>query len=358
MDITRLVKLFHSLQAVLDEHRNDTLDQASYSRLRAEVNRLFEGTLANYSLVPKMKDVTILMSDIRGFTSISEHYSPIKIIEALNTYFEIMVPIIARHGGEVDKYMGDSIMALFYIEGSDSNSPLEAVTCAVEMQQAMEKVNAILQERGMEKLYMGIGINTGRVVCSAMGTDIHREYSVIGDQVNLTARIEAFTLRGQILISEHTCDLVRDYIETGDTNEVAVKGKNKDIVIHELLAVTHPARLEVPERDGRRSPRVAVDIPSNFQVLEGKKIRPDFLSTRILDISYGGVSMLSQVPLSKMSDIRLMLNFDFSDKDDNQIYAKVLRVSETDQGYQYGVEFTAVNDAMKKSIKYLVDAQV
>ena len=358
MDITKLVHLHQDLQSLLDGYSEIAGNPDSSKQLRHDVSQLFERSLAGLPLQPEEKTVTILLADIRGFTAIAENYSPIKIVESLNDYFAIMVPIIIRHGGKIDKFMGDSIMALFYGDESVEETALHALTCAVEMQQSMEKVNAVLKDKGMEKLYMGIGINTGDVVCGAIGANMHQEFSVIGDHVNLTARVEAFTLRGQILISENTFGLTKDWIETGDSNKVSVKGKNKEIMIRELLAVQKPTRLEVPERDGRRSPRVNVDFQSNFQMIDGKKIRPDFLPSRIKDISYGGVSMLSDVPLSEMSDIRLLLNFDYSGNSDEQVYAKVLRASRIDQGYNYAVEFTSLSDKAKQSIKYMVDANL
>jgi len=148
--------------------------------------------------------VTIIIADLRGFTSMADKVSSANIVDMLNEFFGVMVEIIDQHGGYINKFMGDSIFAFFEDTRGVQNSVLNVLHCAIEMQIAMDKVNLKSAELGLDNLYMGIGINTGDAVGSVLGSSIYREYTMIGTTVNLASRIEAYTLRGQILISEYT----------------------------------------------------------------------------------------------------------------------------------------------------------
>ena len=129
-------------------------------------------------------EVTILLSDLRGFTAMSENYTPTFVIELLNRYFTIMNKIIVtKYGGLIDKFMGDSIMVLFGAPKSKGNDAERAINCALEMQIAMDDINAANASIGLPNLYMGIGINTGKVVAGNIGSELHSEYTVIGDEV-------------------------------------------------------------------------------------------------------------------------------------------------------------------------------
>jgi len=143
------------------------------------------------------REVTIVLADLRGFTAISESFPPTAVLELLNRYLGRMSEIIFRHEGAIDKFMGDSIMVLFGAPNAHDDDVQRALACAVEMQLAMEEINDDNKRRGMPELFMGIGINTGTVMAGLLGSELYSEYTVIGDEVNLTSRIEAFSLRGQ-----------------------------------------------------------------------------------------------------------------------------------------------------------------
>ena len=144
------------------------------------------------------KKVVVLVSDIRGFTSISEEYEGIAVVEMLNRYFNVMNHIIIeQYSGVIDKYIGDSVMAVFGIN-DEKDMLCNAIECAIEMQKAMDEINKKNIELGMPKIYMGIGISYGEVVLTRLGNALHSELTVIGNIVNLASRIEAFSLRGQV----------------------------------------------------------------------------------------------------------------------------------------------------------------
>jgi adenylate cyclase len=231
------------------------------------------------------RHVTILLSDLRGFTATTERHSALAMVEALNRYLEKMSEIILRHGGSIDKFMGDSIMALFGAPDPLHNDIEAALRCAIQMQAAMGEINDVNQALGMAPLFMGIGINTGEVIAGHLGSHYHSEYTVIGDEVNLASRVEAHSLRGQILLSEKIFAKARDFINIGQINEVFVKGKRSVVRMFELLGVTSDPPVQVPAGDIRIGARVEVDMPLSFQLVEGKSVLPDKVFGRIVDIS-------------------------------------------------------------------------
>ena len=302
--------------------------------------------------------VTILLSDLRGFTAISERYSAMSMVEALNRYLERMSEIILRHGGTIDKFMGDSIMALFGAPEAMENDVESALRCAIEMQGAMAEINAVNTQLGMAPLYMGIGINTGEVVLGNLGSSYHSEYTVIGDEVNLAARVEAHSLRGQILMSEKIHHKARDFVEVGNINEVFVKGKKSAIRLYELLGIHKAPAVRVPPGDLRSAHRVEVDMPVQFAQLNGTTVLPTTISGRIVDISCGGMYMRSAAHLPQFSDIKMALALSLLTQEHADVYGKVLRVSETLDGYEYRVEFTSIDPEAQKTLKVFVDRLV
>jgi len=331
-----------------------SLDQ---EELRRQLSSAIDASLSA-STDAESREVTILLSDLRGFTSLAESYSSIAIVEALNRYLACMSEIIVRHGGSIDKFMGDSIMALFGAPRTQQNHINAALNCAIEMQQAMAQINQQNQVHGMASWYMGIGINTGEVVACNLGSALHSEYTVIGDEVNLASRVEAHTLRGQILLSENTYQHAKDYIEIGDINQVQVKGKQLPVTMYELLSSSRPTLRHAPRRELRNSHRVEVNLPLQFNIIDGKSVRPEVHSGNIHNLSYGGMFLSTQTPLTALSDIRVNLSLSLMGYEQTQLYAKVLRIIPRDNGLECPVEFTAIDVKAQQVIKDLVDRMV
>jgi adenylate cyclase len=306
-----------------------------------------------------LRRVTILLSDLRGFTAMAEQHAALAMVEALNRYLACMTEIIVRWGGAIDKFMGDAIMVLFGAPDALENDVVAAIACAIEMQIAMDAINTENQRRGMAPWFMGIGINTGEVVAGELGSVLHSEYTVIGDQVNLASRIEAHSLRGQILLSESTWQLAQDFIETGEVNEVRVKGKRASVRMVELQATQRPYRLVAPKREIRNSPRVEVDMPIVFQRVEGKLVLAPLLQGRITDMGYGGLLVRSPVALQALGDIRFALSLSLMGGELTDIYAKVLRVIPMAEGdFGYPVEFTSIGPEAQNAIREFVNGIV
>lgn len=303
-------------------------------------------------------EVTVVLSDLRGFSVVTEGYSPQEVVDMLNRYFDHMCKIIYRYGGTVDKFMGDSIMALFGASVSRPSHIEHAVSCAVEMQIAMDTFNKENENLGMPNLYMGIGINTGEVVAGKIGSDLHSEYTVIGNEVNLASRIEAYSLRGQILISEKTFSRIKDLIVVENPIYASVKGRREPTPLYELLSIGEPYNLQVPEREARRSLRVEVNIPFEFQILEGKVVRSEICEGRVLDLSSGGMFASTLAEVEPYFNIMFRFAFNILGVKTSDIYGKILRVKKVADLYEMNIEFTAINPGDRNAIKELVSQMV
>jgi adenylate cyclase len=182
------------------------------------------------------KSVTILFADIRNFTRLSEQIQPETVVELLNSYFDIMLEIVYRHGGILDKYLGDGMMVIFGAPVEDKNSTINALRCALEMQKAsidFSRARRLNNQATIDGI--GIGLNTGEVVVGNIGSQKHKEYTIIGDNVNLTARIVSIALVNQVLISENTYKLLADKVEVKKQETVKLKGKSNPVNIYEII---------------------------------------------------------------------------------------------------------------------------
>lgn len=180
------------------------------------------------------RTVTVMMSDLRSFTPMAEHLPPEQVVEVLNRYLARMVDVILEHGGTIDEIIGDAILVIFGAPLEVPDSAARAVACAVAMQKAMAAVNEENRRAGLPELEMGVGINTGEVVVGNIGSSRRMKYSVVGSPVNLTARIESFTVGGQVLISESTRRAVGPILRVDGSLRVNVKGLSRAITIYDV----------------------------------------------------------------------------------------------------------------------------
>jgi adenylate cyclase len=185
------------------------------------------------------KELTVLFSDIRGFTTISEQLTPEQLVEHLNEYLQAMTDIVIKYNGTLDKYVGDEIMAFWGAPIPQNNHTLLACKAALEMMEVLYKLNENWQSIGKPPLNIGIGVNSGDMVVGNMGSTSRMDYTLMGDNVNLGARLEGTNkvYTTHIIISEFAYELVKDQVVVRELDLIRVKGKHKPVTIYELMGM-------------------------------------------------------------------------------------------------------------------------
>jgi class 3 adenylate cyclase len=236
------------VQYMLNERKKATEKMERAAAQRDRFQRLLSPDLAKMVVSGKLRVekggedrfATVLFVDIRDFAAISENIPASKVLQLLNEYYEIIVEIVFKYGGTVDKFIGDAMMVIWGAPVSHSDDTCRAVKAAHAIQTAMLYFNAKRRLLSEQPIEVGVGINTGKLVAGYVGSSRTMSYSVIGDTVNIAARLCSAAKPKQILISESTAQHLPDSIETKALNPIQAKGKFKPIELFEVIDITKP----------------------------------------------------------------------------------------------------------------------
>jgi len=185
----------------------------------------------------ELRECTVLFTDIRGYTSIAEQYDAQSVVAMLNEYFGLLVDVVFKHDGTLDKYIGDSVMAVWGAPIHQPDAALRAVRAAVEMRDVLGEWNKRRIAEGRVPIYTGFGIDTGLVVAGNLGSSKTMEYTVIGESVNLASRLTSLAQQDQIIISDATLEQVKTWVVTEALPPAKVKGKEEAISVHNVLSL-------------------------------------------------------------------------------------------------------------------------
>ena len=209
--------------------------RANYSRFLPEyvVKQMLDNP-ESFKLGGVNQTITVLFADIRGFTRISEHAPPEKIVGLLNRYFSAMTDIIFAHGGTLDKYLGDGLMSLFGAPTTTPEDASNALNTAVAMQRRILGINQELRAEGFPEIGVGIGLHTGEATVGYIGSERRSEYTAIGDTVNTASRLESNAKGGEILISDATAKAARSRYKLQTREPITVKNRERPVVLWEV----------------------------------------------------------------------------------------------------------------------------
>jgi adenylate cyclase len=272
--------------------------------------------------------VTMMMTDLRGFTSLSERLEPEQVVGMLNNYFEAMIQVIEKYRGTIDEFIGDAIFVLFGAPLRKEDDAQRAVACAVAMQLAMAEVNEKNRRLDLPELEMGIGIHTGHVVVGNIGSAKRMKYGVIGGHVNLTSRIQSFTTGGQILISQATRQEVDTIFVAGRRMELKAKGVEQLVAVYEVLGIDGPYNLQLPKEDDTLA-ILSAPVPLSYSIVESATLTSETQKGVLtkLSLKEAGASLEAPVPLLTNLQVRLM-NSDGTAVQ-GVLYGKVIDVAPT-----------------------------
>lgn len=271
------------------------------------------------------RTISILMSDLRGFSALCEQLPPEQVVRTLNIYFAAMSDLITDYHGLINDFIGDAILALFGAPIPHEDDAERAIACALSMQRAMVEVNDKLRSEGLPELEMGIGIHTGVIVLGNIGSDKRTKYGVVGSPVNITSRIESYTVGGQVLVSEATLSQLRERVLTGESFRATPKGIDAPLQIHEILGIRGTYEIDLPVFAPDLTPlthRPAVDLA----VIDGKHVAQGHVRVELSALAPDAATFVGTKTIAPRKDVKLTLLAD--EVAGTAVYGKVITSSE------------------------------
>jgi len=291
------------------------------------------------------REVTLLMSDLRGFTALAERLEPTEVVALLNHYLSAMVDPIQRGGGTIDEIIGDAILVLFGAPLAMQDAAQRAVRCALEMQKAMRGVNEHSLQRGWPEIEMGIALHTGEVVVGNIGSTKRSKYGVVGRTVNLTARIESFTVGGQVLVSPALIGAANRGLILGDEVEIHAKGMREALRCRELLGHEDHPELVVEEEETSCT-TLAEPVPLHYVRLTDKHLDEAMQPATVVGLSHRRAVVEAAAPLPRYANIMLRFEAEAGEEETPELYAKVIRPLDEPQN-RFLIHFTSVSPGMR-----------
>jgi len=310
--LERTLKEKNTLSTLLS-HTSEDLEKSSelikkiFGRnLSTEVmNTLLEDPSA-LELGGEKRKVTIMMTDLRGFTAVSERLKPEQVIKMLNSYFEVMVDVVLQYNGTINEIIGDSLLVIFGAPKEMADRVQQSIACAIEMQNAMTKVNEQNRAQGLPELEMGIGLNETEVIVGNIGSSKRSKYTVVGSGVNMTSRIESYTVGGQILISESVYKEAGEILCIDAQRNVLPKGAQTPLRIYQVGGIAGHYNLALEAKD-QALVTLTREIPLRYTMLEGKDIERKEFEGSVVRLSKNCAEITLCGPISVLTNLKMNL---------------------------------------------------
>ncbi|MCF8112728.1 MAG: adenylate/guanylate cyclase domain-containing protein [Desulfotignum sp.] len=297
------------------------------------------------------KTVTVLMADLRGFTSLSESRDPEAMVQLLNRYLKQMSAIILAYDGIIDEIIGDAILAVFGAPEPHENDPQRAVACAIKMQNRLANLNKELMDEGYPALEMGIGINTGSVIVGNIGSDLRMKYGIVGETVNRAARIESNSIGGQVLIGESTYRSAQHQIQTDSPKTVMMKGMKKPLVFYPVFAIDMEGKNICLDVTAAPGPLLEIQIPFHCWIIQDKKLDLIPISGITLALDETCVLIRTTTAIELLTDVKLNFDFCLEAHCFDDIYAKCIHSEPVRDGHHARLHITAMTEKDRERIK-------
>jgi len=354
-------------QLVLKRQKDEIARLVSDLELR---NRFIQNTFGRYlsedvvksllespeglKLGGERRRVTILMSDLRGFTSLSESLGPEEVVRTLNGYLGAMAEVILRHQGLIDEFIGDAVLAIFGAPEPRPDDARRAVACALHMQLAVDALNAKNSVLGLPRIEMGVAVHTGEVVVGNIGSERRAKYGVVGAPVNHAGRIESFTVGGQILVSEVTLKETGADVEVGERFSIDAKGAREPVIVYDLLGIGGEQKVSLPAKRELFVP-LKHEMPVEYSLMAGKTVGAEVFNGGFLELSATGGVLRSDRGLRSLSDLKMKVRTGGKAEEVcGDLYAKVVG-TRGEQGDLFRVRFTSVPKDVEVCLRAILE---
>lgn len=300
-DITELTEMRDAVKAMETiqglnrelELRNRVLQETFGRYLSEDIVREILDTPGGWKLGGQKRVLTVLMSDLRGFTMMCEHMDAQGLVTMLNHYFTVMYGEISKYGGTLIEFLGDGMFVIFGAPAHTETHAADAVAAALGMQRRMPEVNAWNAAHGYPELTMGIGINTDEMILGNLGSDKRTKYGVMGAAVNLAGRLESCSAGGQVIITPATRSMIRSPLVVADTMMVSAKGVKDPVQAMVVTGIGAPYEVYLDRDAAAKDPPQPLPAPVHvrYRALRGKIVEPAELEGRLTALSAHGAIM-------------------------------------------------------------------
>jgi adenylate cyclase len=286
------------------------------------------------------RKVTIMMTDLRGFTALSERLQPEQVVQMLNAYFEVMVEVVLKFQGTINEIIGDALLVIFGAPQEMPDRTQRAIACAIAMQNAMAEVNEQNRAQGLPELEMGVGLNETEVIVGNIGSSKRSKYTVVGSGVNMTSRIESYSVGGQVLISESLRQEAGEVLRIDARREVLPKGAETPLRIYEVGGIAGEYNLALEGRDPGLV-TLTRQIPLRYTVLEGKDVGKKGREGSLVRLSRKCAEIILDGPAEMLTNLKMNLGDVDESLSARDFYGKVIERSKKNE-QTHVVRFTAV----------------
>lgn len=314
-------QLTHAFNVMVEGLRQREVIRNAFGRyVSPEVAQAVLASPEGLRLGGRKREITVLMSDLRGYTRFAEHGDPAGVMEVLNDYLGRMADIVIAHGGTVNEFIGDAVFAVFGAPIEHPDHAERAAASALAMLGAMDELNEANVARGRPRFEMGVGINTGEAVVGNIGSEQRTKYSVVGAAVNLAARVESCTVGGQVLISESTLRYLGPLADVAAPIHAELKGLDAPVALYELRGL---GGRWAQRRDAATDTGVAVTLPLVGWIVEGKQVRADAFTGEVRRLGRRHLDVANVPVLVPLTNVRVRLTWTSSGRASGDLYGKV-----------------------------------
>ena len=347
-EVGQLAKAFTDMTEGLKQ-RDFIRDTFGRYLTREVVTRLLEGK-DGLRLGGESREISIIMSDIRGFTALTANMQPEQVITFLNRYLGKMVEILLDYRGIIDEIIGDGILAFFGAPEPLEDHPARAVACALKMQTAMDEINALNEADGLPRIEMGVAVNTGHVVVGNIGSEKRTKYGAVGSQVNFTGRVESFTVGGQVLISSSTYERLSQILDIRNVLRVEMKGMSGEVALYDVRGIGGSYDVHLKEHHDPPVP-LRKSIPVRISRLDQKTVTQATIPAEVTQASRTTAVITLHQNVQQWENLKMFLLDGETEAVAGEVYAKVVSVENSHDKCEAIIHFTSVSAEAYKIFK-------